>query len=112
MGTVAALKRINAATKIENATRLQVFLDRANFSPGKIDGHYNDFTLKALTLYRQSRGEPAPAAPPPPDTPPDLSGIDLKSFGPVFIQYSITEADLKNVGRIPNAVAENRLHAP
>ena len=45
--------------EIEAATRLQVFLDRANFSPGKIDGQYNDVTLKALALYRQSRGEPA-----------------------------------------------------
>src|SRR5213082_2285634 len=44
--------------EIEAATRLQVFLDRANFSPGKIDGHYNEVTLKALALYRQSRGEP------------------------------------------------------
>src|SRR5438045_7864142 len=46
--------------EIEAATQLQVFLDRANFSPGKIDGHYNDFTLKALALYRDSRGEPGP----------------------------------------------------
>src|SRR6184192_4792776 len=46
--------------EIEAATRLQVFLDRANFSPGKIDGHYSDFTLKALTLYHESRGEPVP----------------------------------------------------
>jgi len=44
--------------EIEAATQLQVFLDRANFSPGKLDGHYNDFTLKALALYRQSSGEP------------------------------------------------------
>src|SRR5438309_10836027 len=44
--------------EIEAATRLQVFLDRANFSPGKIDGHFDDVTLKALALYRQSRGEP------------------------------------------------------
>ena len=47
----------------EAATRLQVFLDRANFSPGKIDGRYNDFTWKALALYRESRGE-QPQAPP------------------------------------------------
>src|SRR5207253_4815260 len=52
--------------EIEAATRLQVFLDRVNFSPGKIDGQYNDFTLKALTLYRQSRGQPMP--PPPPNS--------------------------------------------
>ena len=43
--------------EIEAATRLQVFLDRANFSPGKIDGRYNDLTRKALTLYRESQGE-------------------------------------------------------
>ena len=42
---------------LEAATKLQVFLDRANFSPGEIDGQYGDFTLKALALYRESRGE-------------------------------------------------------
>jgi hypothetical protein len=46
-----------SAAQIEAATRLQIFLDRLNFSPGKLDGHYNEFTLKALALYRQSRGE-------------------------------------------------------
>jgi lipoprotein-anchoring transpeptidase ErfK/SrfK len=119
-------------TEIENATRLQVFLDRANFSPGKIDGHYNDFTLKALALYRQSQGEPSsevsnqppsPEAtasqggqrsetrkakgqkptptPQKPDTPPDLNGIDLQSVDPVFIQYTVTDADMKNIGPVP-----------
>jgi hypothetical protein len=43
--------------QIEAAMRLQIFLDRSNFSPGKLDGHYNEFTWKALALYRQSRGE-------------------------------------------------------
>jgi hypothetical protein len=52
--------RVNKA-QIEAATRLQVFLDRANFSPGKIDGRYNDFTWKALVLYRESLGEPTTA---------------------------------------------------
>jgi lipoprotein-anchoring transpeptidase ErfK/SrfK len=88
-------------TEIEAATRLQVFLDRANFSPGKIDGHYNDFTLKALAFYRQSRGEPTPAPPTKPDSPPDLSGIDLASANPVFIQYTVTDADMKNIGPVP-----------
>src|SRR5438477_5164206 len=86
--------------EIEAATRLQVFLDRANFSPGKIDGHYNDFTLKALALYRQSRGEPAPPAPPMPDMAPDVGGIDLASVDPVFIQYTVTDADMKNIGPV------------
>jgi len=81
--------------EIGAATRLQVFLDCANFSPGKIDGHYNDFTLKALALYRQSRGEPAASRPSKADTAPDLNGIDMGSVGPVFIQYTVTEADLQ-----------------
>ena len=92
--------------EIEAATQLQVFLDRANFSPGKLDGHYSDFTLKALALYRQSRGEPAAPRPSKADTAPDLTGIDVGSVGPVFIQYTVTEADLQNVGPLPNAVPE------
>jgi len=87
--------------EIENATRLQVFLDRANFSPGKIDGHYNDFTLKALALYRQSRGESPSPAPQKPDTAPDLNGIDLQSVNPVFIEYTVTDGDMKNIGPVP-----------
>jgi lipoprotein-anchoring transpeptidase ErfK/SrfK len=87
--------------EIEEATQLQVFLDRANFSPGKIDGHYNDFTLKALALYRQSSGESVPPAPPKPDTVPDLTGIDLATVHPVFIQYTVTDADMKNIGPVP-----------
>src|SRR6266850_3326065 len=84
--------------EIEAATQLQVLLDRANFSPGKLDGHYSDFTLKALALYRQSRGEPVTPRPSTPDTAPDLNGIDM---GPVFIQYTVTEADLQKVGPVP-----------
>jgi lipoprotein-anchoring transpeptidase ErfK/SrfK len=92
--------------EIEAATQLQVFLDRANFSPGKLDGHYSDFTLKALALYRQSRGEPASPRPSTPDTAPDLNGIDIGSVGPVFIEYTVTEADLQNVGPLPSGIRE------
>jgi lipoprotein-anchoring transpeptidase ErfK/SrfK len=96
--------------QIEAATRLQVFLDRSNFSPGKIDGRYNDFTRKALTLYRQSQGQQS-QVPPSQSTPnsnvaPDVSGLDLASVGAVMVPYTITEADLQTVGRLPNHVAE------
>lgn len=87
--------------EIEAATRLQVFLDRANFSPGKINGYYNEVTLKALALYRQSRGDAASPPPTQPDSPPDLSGIDLSSANPVFIQYKVTDADMENIGPAP-----------
>src|SRR5437899_361958 len=91
--------------EIEAATRLQVFLDRANFSPGAINGHYGEFTIKVLALYRQSRGEQPPAPPAKPDTAPDVSGLDLASVGPAFIPYTVTDADLKNIGPLPSAVA-------
>lgn len=91
--------------RIEAATRLQVFLDRANFSPGALNGHYGEFTIKALALYRQSRGEPPPAPPAKPDTAPDISGLDLASFGPAFIPYTVTDADLQNIGPVPSAIA-------
>src|SRR5438067_13538752 len=72
---------------VEAATRLQVFLDRANFSPGKIDGTYNEFTWKALALYRESRGElprtPAPQTRGKANVAPNVTGHDLNSIGPV-----------------------------
>ena len=96
--------------EIEAATRLQVFLDRANFSPGKIDGRYNDFTRKALSLYRESRGEqPQPTSPQSgrhPNVAPDVSGLDLASVDPVFISYTVTETDLQSVGQLPGRVPE------
>ena len=96
--------------QIEAATRLQVFLDRANFSPGRIDGRYNDSTWKALALYRESQGE-QPQAPPSQSGPhanvsPDVSGLDLGSVGPVFVPYTVTEADLQTVGPLPSHVTE------
>lgn len=96
--------------EIEAATRLQVFLDRANFSPGKIDGRYNDFTRKALSLYRESRGEqPQPTSPQSgrhANVAPDVSGLDLASVEPVFISYTVTETDLQSVGQLPSHVPE------
>ena len=90
--------------EIEAATRLQIFLDRANFSPGAINGHYSELTLKALALYRQSRGEPAPSSPAKPASAPDVNGLDLAGVGPALVPYTVTEADLKNIGPLPSAV--------
>ena len=96
--------------EIEAATRLQVFLDRANFSPGKIDGRYNDFTRKALSLYRESRGEQPQSTSPQSrrhaNVAPDVSGLELASVEPVFISYTVTETDLQTVGQLPSHVPE------
>ena len=104
----AAREPTSNKAEIEAATRLQIFLDRANFSPGKIDGHYGDFTLNVLALYRESRGE-QPQTPPPKGktkshVAPDVNGLDLASVDPVFIPYSVTEADLQSVGPLPSEV--------
>jgi lipoprotein-anchoring transpeptidase ErfK/SrfK len=93
---------------IEAATRLQIFLDRANFSPGKLDGTYNELTWKALAFYRQSRGE-QPQPPPAQgkiksNVAPNVTGLDLDSAGSVFVPYTVTDADLASVGPLPSSV--------
>jgi lipoprotein-anchoring transpeptidase ErfK/SrfK len=92
----------------EVAARLQIFLDRANFSPGKLDGTYNEFTWKALALYRQSRGEQSQVPPVQKKTKsnvaPDITGLDLDSVGPVYVPYTVTDADLASVGPLPSSV--------
>jgi hypothetical protein len=95
---------------IEATTRLQVFLDRANFSPGKIDGRYNELTRKTLALYRASRGEqpqiPSPQPKAKSNAPPDVNGLDLASVNPVLVLYTVTEADLQSVGPSPKEPAQ------
>jgi lipoprotein-anchoring transpeptidase ErfK/SrfK len=104
----ASRKEEQSSVPIDAAARLQIFLDRSNFSPGKIDGLYNEFTWKALGLYRQSRDEQPQSSPPDAkgNVAPDTSGIDLSSVEPVFITYSVTQADLQNVGKSPGSPKE------
>jgi lipoprotein-anchoring transpeptidase ErfK/SrfK len=106
----AAREPTSNKAEIEAATRLQIFLDRANFCPGKIDGHYGDFTWKGLALYRESRGEQSQTPPPQAKTKsqvaPDVNGLDFSSVDPVFIPYTVTEADLQSVGPLPSEVSE------
>lgn len=66
-------------------TRLQIFLDRANFRPGKIDGLGGEFTQKALDRYNLVNGLPEGSLPPPSDVSP-------------YREYVISEEDSKWVG--------------
>jgi len=112
----AAKSEPTAPTDHEAAARLQVFLDRANFGPGKIDGRFGGFSEKALGLYREAHNlPPLPAAPaaakvegqPEKTVPlPDLSDMDLASVKKVFIEYVVTEADVKATGKLPQEVPE------
>jgi lipoprotein-anchoring transpeptidase ErfK/SrfK len=108
----AAKSEPTAPADHEAAARLQVFLDRANFGPGKIDGRFGGFSEKALGLYRDAHGlPPLPAAKvegqPEKTVPlPDLSDMDLASVKKVFIEYVVTEADVKATGKLPQEVPE------
>lgn len=104
----ASHKEQQSSAQTETVARVQILLDRSNFSPGKIDGRYNEFTWKALALYRQSRGE-QPQVPAPDSKSilvPDTAGLDLSSVDPVFITYAVTQADLQNVGKLPGSPKE------
>lgn len=95
---------------LEVVAKLQVFLDRADFSPGKIDGRMGQFTLEALALYRQAHGGAAT----PPSTAeaeigislPKLDDLDLTTVSPLFLSYEVSEDDLRQVGKLPGAVSE------
>jgi lipoprotein-anchoring transpeptidase ErfK/SrfK len=100
-GTGLAAKKPRTHQQIEEATRLQIFLDNADFGPGKIDGQGGEFTQKAAALYRQSKGENAPAATGP-KAPINTAGMDLASVNPVFIAYIVTKDDAANVGNLPS----------
>jgi len=57
-----------------------------------------------------SRGE-QPQAPPPQskrksNAPPDVNGLDLSGVNPVFVPYTVTEADLQTVGQLPKDVPQ------
>ena len=89
--------------RVEEIAWAQVFLDRAGFGPGKIDGRDGEFTRKALERYRRSQGEDVIAG----ETL-DLSGLELSE--PAFVTYSVTAEDLENVGELPSDLeAQSRL---
>lgn len=82
----------------ELTTRLQIFLDQQNFGPGKIDGHWGEFTGKALRHYERAHKLPETNAPD--------SSIPLESVYPIYTSYQITEADAKTVNHPPNKPSE------
>lgn len=96
--------------EMEAATQIQVFLDRANFGPGKIDGRSGEFTRKALALYRETHGLPQlpePAADEDGRQPaPALDDMDLSKADPVFTEYTVTDADAEAVGELASSTAE------
>jgi lipoprotein-anchoring transpeptidase ErfK/SrfK len=74
--------------------RVQIFLDRANFRPGKIDGLGGEFTQKAADRYCRANNLST-------GTRLDVSGISAP-----YREYTVTEEDLKWIGPQASEPAE------
>jgi hypothetical protein len=90
MPTKAQIARLrkespDSAERME-MVRVQIFLDRANFRPGKIDGLGGEFTQKAADRYCRANNLP-------PGSRLDVSGISAP-----YRDYTATEEDLKWIG--------------
>lgn len=86
----------DAPERIELA-RVQVFLDRAGFRPGKIDGLGGEFTQKAADRYCDSIGVPRGTI------------LDISSVASPYREYVISEDDAAWVGPVssePSAQAK------
>lgn len=81
----------------EKMVRLQVWLDRQNFGPGKIDGKGGEFTSKARALYKEIHPGVEEDGPP----------EDFKE--PTFTEHVVGDEAWKHVGTIPPTREEQSL---
>lgn len=80
------------AASLEEAVRLQVFLDMAGFGPGKIDGQGGEFTKKAIVRYQRAHDLKGAA---------DASSLPLGDAGPAFTDYTVTSGDAERIAAAP-----------
>lgn len=99
----SATKGAPAKSKVkqDDAVRLQIFLDRENFGPGKIDGGYGGFTKLAWLHWQQAHGIEKPNVETLDPQSPQLASVD-----PIYISYTIVTDDLANLGPVPSSPAE------
>ncbi|MCB8840025.1 L,D-transpeptidase [Aurantimonas sp. VKM B-3413] len=83
--------------------RLQVLLDRANASPGVIDGYFGENTKKAIRSYEEMRGLPVDGEP---DA--DLWNVLTVDKGRAMTTYRITKDDVEGryIDSLPDDYAE------
>jgi L,D-transpeptidase catalytic domain len=83
----------DSAERIE-MVRVQIFLDNANFRPGKIDGLGGEFTQKAADRYCRANGLPLG------------SRLDVASIAAPYRDYTITKEDSEWIGPQASEPAE------
>src|SRR3954465_15953360 len=81
----------------ETATRLQIFLDNADFGPGKIDGKMGEFFRKAPISYKHAHAMPKTGA---------VDNWLLDQVPVTYTTYTVRPDDSKLVGPRPAAHAE------
>jgi lipoprotein-anchoring transpeptidase ErfK/SrfK len=88
-----------AQPSAESLVRLQILLDRANFSPGEIDGRDGENVKRALATYKQAHG----LADPQRFDNAILQTLTANDKQPLLQHYTITEDDEKGpfIGSVP-----------
>ncbi len=87
----------------QHFTRIQIFLDAADFAPGRLDGRWGEFTRKAAARYLEAQGQPIPELG---DQPPADLALPLDESTPILIGYPVTAEDVSSIGEVPDTAEE------
>jgi len=92
------------------AAKLQILLDRANFSPGVIDGRMGENVENALAAFRAANNLSAKGKDVDEATWSKLTEVAKDAERPAVVEYTITEADVKGpfTKEIPKGFEEKK----